>query len=105
MLGEAEIGSERDRGSTALLDASFSRECGNQICQSCDSLYMGVRRRGHRSGPCAGGSGRRRRNLVELESPVSMVGMHGMRLANWRAVGGSCDIMQFAKAREYIKWI
>jgi len=67
---EAEIGSERDRGSNVLQDAFSFRGCDSRLFQMCDSLCRGFQPYGHRNGPCDGGSGHRRRSLF-LQLPVS----------------------------------
>lgn len=72
MLAAAEIGSGRDRVSSAPQGAFSFHGCGNLSFQRDDNLYREALPCGHRNGPCGGDSERRRRSLVRFESPVSM---------------------------------
>lgn len=64
--GKAEIGSARDRGSSARRDAFSSRVYGSRSYRMTDSWCKVFRPHGHRSELCVGGSGHRPRNLSNI---------------------------------------
>ena len=69
--GEAEIGSGRDRGSSAPQDAFSSRGCDSLFSRRRDNWYREAQQLGRRSVPCADGNEHRQRSLTRFESPVS----------------------------------